>query len=133
MADGDADTRWSSVVPQREGLVIEVDLGETVSLAGARVVHGRCCPWDYPRGLAVAVADAPGRWRDVLVIHEVIPRVTGRLRLEDGRYRFAPEVRPDALTLRFPATPARWVRLTALRADSRPWSVTELEWLRLER
>ena len=133
MADGDADTRWSSVVPQREGLVIEVDLGETVSLAGARVVHGRCCPWDYPRGLAVAVADAPGRWRDVLVIHEVIPRVTGRLRVEDGRYRFAPEARPDALTLRFPATPARWVRLTALRADSRPWSVTELEWLRLER
>jgi hypothetical protein len=132
MADGDPGTRWSSVVPQREGLAIEVDLSETVRLAGARVVHGRCCPWDYPRGLAVAVADQPGRWRDVLVVDEVIPRVTGRLRVEDGRYRFAPEARPDAITLRFPATPVRWVRLTALRADSRPWSITELELLRFE-
>ena len=67
------------------------------------------------------------------MIREVIPRVLGRLRVENGRYRFAPEARPDALTLRFPATSARWVRLTALRADSRPWSVTELELLRPER
>ncbi len=132
MADGDAGTRWSSVVPQREGFAIEVDLGETVGLAGVRIAHGRCCPWDYPRGLAVAVADAPERWREVLVIDEVIPRVIGRLRVEDGRYRFAPEPRPDALTLRFPATPARWVRLTALRADSRPWTISELEVLRIE-
>jgi hypothetical protein len=132
MADGDAGTRWSSIVPQREGLAIEVDLGETVRLAGVRIAHGHCCPWDYPRGVAVSVADAPGRWREVLVVGEVVPRVIGRLRVEDGRYRFTPETRPDALTLRFPATPARWVRLTALRADSRPWSITELELLRLE-
>jgi hypothetical protein len=133
MADGNTSTRWSSVTPQREGITIEIDLGETVPLAGARIVHGGCCPWDYPRGLSVAVADAPTRWRQVLVIPEVIPRVLGRLRAEDGRYRFAPDTRPDALTLRFPATPARWVRLTALRADSRPWAVTELELLRRDR
>jgi hypothetical protein len=133
MVDGDPSTRWSSVVPQRDGIEIEIDVGEVVPLAGIEVVHGRCCPWDYPRGLRVAVADAPGSWREVLVVSEVTPRVLGRLRVENGRYRFAPEARPDALTVRFPAAPARWVRLTALSPDSRPWSVSELRLLRLER
>ena len=89
--------------------------------------------WDYPRGVAVAVADTPGRWREVLVVRDVVPRVLGRLRVDEGRYQFGLETRPDSLTLRFTATPARWVRLTALRADPHPWSVTELELFRLER
>ena len=102
VVDGDPGTRWSSLVPQREGVAIEIDLGETVLLAGLEIVHGRCCPWDYPRGLAVAVAASPGGWREVLHVRDVVPRVLGRLREEDGRYRFAPEAHPDALTLRFP-------------------------------
>jgi hypothetical protein len=60
MGDGDTSTSWSSVVPQREGIGIEVHLGETVRLTGARIIHSHCCPWDYPRGVAVAVADTPG-------------------------------------------------------------------------
>lgn len=133
MVDGDPSTRWSSVVPQRDGIEIEIDLGEVVPLAGIEIAHGRCCPWDHPRGLRVAVTAAPVSWREVLVVREVTPRVLGRLRVENGRYRFTPEARPDAITLRFPAAPTRWVRLTALRPDSRPWSVSELRLLRLER
>ena len=129
MVDGDPSTRWSSIAPQRDGIEIEIDIGDVVPLAGVQAVHGRCCPWDYPRGFRVTVAAAPGSWHEVLVVPEVTPRVLGRLRVEDGRYRFGPEARTDALTVRFPTTPARWVRLTALRPDSRPWSVTELRLL----
>ena len=130
VVDGDPGTRWSSVAPQREGVAIEIDLGETVCWR-ARDRPRTMLPLGLPARPRRGRRGVPLEgWREVLHVRDVVPRALGRLR-RGGR---ALPVRPGSPSRRahaaLPPDPGPAGAATALRADSRPWSVTELRLLR---
>ncbi len=62
--DRDLATRWSSNTPQKPGLVLQVDLGETVPDLG-RITLLSGDPEDGPRGLRLEISQDGRRWQTV--------------------------------------------------------------------
>jgi hypothetical protein len=120
--DGQLGTRWSTRGPQRPGQQLQVDLPEPTTVVGVELDLGRF-RFDYPRGLELQIARAPGAWEPVPArTVRVGPLVwAGTHLLRDG---------VDRVVLRFPATSARALRLIQTGGDPFfDWSVAELRLL----
>ena len=62
--DRDLATRWSSNIPQKPGLALQVDLGETVSdLGRITLLSGKTA--DAPRGLRLEISPDGRNWQTV--------------------------------------------------------------------
>jgi hypothetical protein len=119
--DGRVETRWSTRAPQVPGQWVEVELEAPTELGGVELDLGGSV-LEYPRGLAVRVAQGEG-WVDVdATIRWVGPLVwTGTHVLRVGVER---------VVVSFPPGQTRGVRLVQTGRDGvYPWSIAELRLL----
>jgi hypothetical protein len=115
MVDNDRTTRWESG-PQSTQTRIEIDLGGVRSVAGIDLMLGPSLA-DFPRGLLVEVSEDRLSWRKVWE--------GGSAGLAFAGASEAPLDVP--LRYRFPATPARLVRMQLTKNDhTYYWSIAEM-------
>lgn len=118
--DGRTDTCWNTGMPQMSNMWVQVELQAPRPVAKIDVSLGK---WvmDFPRGLQVDVSMDGTTWQTVRS-----PKSVGGMSYWEGTHpRFL--VYGDYFTLTFPATPARFVRMTL--TESHPkfcWSIAEL-------
>lgn len=117
--DRDLATRWSSNTTQKPGLVLQVDLGETVSDLG-RITLLSGNPEDGPRGLRLEISQDGQKWQTV--------RETAGLWSDLFWSGPHPFYRPGLgrVDITFPPQSGRFLRFTQLGSDpTYYWSVTE--------
>jgi 4-amino-4-deoxy-L-arabinose transferase-like glycosyltransferase len=117
--DRDLTTRWSSNAPQKPGLVLQVDLGETVpDLGRITLLSGKA--EDAPRGLRLEISSDGRNWQTV--------REAAGLWSDlfwSGPHPFN---RPGLgrVDITFPPRSGRFIKLTQLGSDpTYYWSVAE--------
>jgi alpha-L-arabinofuranosidase len=62
--DGQANTRWSTLTPQRPGMWFEINLNETRPVSGL-VLDSAASPNDYPRGYRILLSVDGRQWEEV--------------------------------------------------------------------
>jgi hypothetical protein len=116
MADGDRTTRWESG-PQTDRTMIEVDLGTVRSVGGVELLLGPFVE-DFPRALLIEGSEDGQTWRELWRGGSAGLAFVGAFE--------APRDVP--LRYRFPASPARLLRLRLTAGDDTYyWSVAELK------
>jgi hypothetical protein len=119
VVDRRADTFWATAGPQRGGEWLRVDLGATAHVALVRWIPRTF--QEVPRGLRLEASLDGAVWR-VLVD---VPVYRGPLYWSAGRP--LQRVRGGRVELRFPPTPARYLRITQTgRDEAWHWTVREL-------
>jgi hypothetical protein len=115
MMDNDRTTRWETG-PQSDSIVMDIDLGETKSVAAVETTLGPYVA-DFPRLLSIQVLGDGAAWKEIF-----------RGSAAGAAFAGAIESPKDVpVTLAFPPVKARYVRLRLLSNDEKYyWSVAEL-------
>jgi len=85
MLDGNAATRWSSRIPQRPGMWLELDLND-VSMVRGLILDSAASPNDYPRAYVILVSTDRLKWVEVARNNNNSQAVNIRFRPHCARY-----------------------------------------------
>ncbi len=122
--DADPRTRWATHHPQTPGDWFAITLPAPTRLTGVRLSSAPT-PHDFPRGLVVETSPDGARWER----QAVALRTDGMLRW-GGTHLLHDGVATLTLTLTFPPTEARALRLTLTAGDGVfDWSIYDLDLL----
>ncbi len=117
--DRDMGTRWSSMTPQKKGIFLQIDLGQTVSNLG-RITLLAGKPEDAPRSLRLEISRDGREWQTVREVSGLWSDL-----FWSGPHPF---YRPGLgrVDILFPPRSGRFLKLTQLGSDpTHYWSVAE--------